>query len=312
MLVPYNRGLLKISAATVLRQTSVDLSCGADLAADRITVTIPAKVTFGLVPVTDASDARVAISDLCRALSEATGVSVLPHRAPSAEALASAIHARRVHLAWMSPTLFVTSLTLAEVTPLVQTVREGAAAYHSALFVEDQSPLRSLSSLKRVRAAWVSPTSAAGYLVPRIALARRGLDLRAVFASETFYKSHSAVAAAVLEGRADVGATFAVFRGGDPHEPLLRAGFDGISEVAKARVIDVAGPVPADMVVCQMGVPYAVRSRLARALRALGDDAAMKAVIGKLFGADGFVDFEPDALQSLRDIVEAGRQLAVA
>jgi phosphonate transport system substrate-binding protein len=243
-------------------------------------VTIPAKVTFGLVPATDVSDARVALADLCAALADATGVSVQPHRAPSPEALAS--------------------------------VREGVAAYHSALFVDERSPIHAVSSLKNVRAAWVSPTSAAGYLVPRIALARRGLDLRRVFTSETFYKSHHAAAAAVLEGHADVGATFAVFRAGDPHEPLVRAGFDGVGGGPRPRVIDVTGPVPADMVVCQTGVPYAVRARIARALRALADDPPMRGVIAKLFGADGFVDFEPAVLQSVKDIVSAGRQLAVA
>ena len=73
--------------------------------------------------------------------------------------------------------------------------------------------MRTIQDLKGLNVAWVEQTSAAGYLFPRAALLQAGLKPAELFKTETFVGDHAAVCKAVLDGKADVGATYADDRG---------------------------------------------------------------------------------------------------
>lgn len=265
------------------------------------------RLTFGMVPVSEDARTRVHLGDFCALLGKGLDAVIVPHRAPSPLALASAMQTGRVHIAWLSPTLLITSGGPAGVLPLVSSVRQGVTVYHAVLFVATGSRVQRIEDLSRARAAWVAPTSASGYLFSRLALARRGLDLATLFDVETFYDTHGRAAAAVLDGRADVGATFAVYEGGDPTRSLVRAGFSDVIPGLTARIIDVAGPIPADMIVTVPGVPLPVRSALTVALRRIGDDPTAREPLRALFGVDSF---RPFSSASLRSLVDLGAELA--
>lgn len=272
------------------------------------------KLTFGLVPVTDDARTRIHLSDLCALLGDAVGGTITPHRAPSPLALASAIQAGRVQLAWLSPTLLVTAAGLSALLPLVSSVREGVTSYHAALFVADTSPLWSVHQLAaaRPRAAWGAPTSASSYLFPRAALRRRGLDPRKLFSAETFHDTHGGVAEAVLRGKADVGATFAVYEGGDPTRRLSRAGFLGVVPGRTGRVLDVAGPIPSDLIASVPAVPVWARSALSVALQRIAEHPDAREPLRALFGVERFAPFSAGALPALRALVDLGREPAPA
>jgi phosphonate transport system substrate-binding protein len=272
------------------------------------------KLTFGLVPVTDDARTRIHLSDLCALLSEAVGGVITPHRAHSPLALASAVQSGRVQLAWLSPTLLVTAAGLSSILPLVSSVREGVTSYHAALFVDASSPFWSVQQLAaaRARVAWLAPTSASGYLFPRAALRRRGLDPRKLFSAETFHDTHGGVAEAVLRGKADVGATFAVYEGGDPTRRLARAGFLGVVPGRTGRVIEVAGPIPADIIASVPGVPVWARAALTVALQRIADHPAAREPLKALFGVERFAPFSAAALPGLRALVDLGRETAPA
>jgi phosphonate transport system substrate-binding protein len=270
------------------------------------------KLTFGLVPHRDDDNIRTVLNDFCALLSRLAGVTLLPHRAPSPSALAAAVHSGRVQLAWMSPTLLVTDPRLSNVVPLVSSVREGASFYHSVLFVAEGGPVRRLADLQGRHAAWVAPTSASGYLFPRLSLARRGLDLGTLFASETFCQSFSVVSEAVLvTGEADVGASFAVFEGADPQRQLLRAGFLDAELGRPARIIDIAGPIAADVIVVSSSLPLGLRLRLSTTLQHMVDEPQGRELLGTLFGVDGFNTVSPESLRTLRDFVKMARELGL-
>jgi phosphonate transport system substrate-binding protein len=267
------------------------------------------RLTFGLVPVTDDARIRLHLGDFCALLGGLVGGVIVPHRAPSPLALASAMQAGRVQIAWLSPTLMMTSSELASVIPLASSVREGVTAYHGALFVAEGSPIRSIHQIAGTRAAWVAPTSAGGYLFPRASLRRRGLDPRTLFSSETFYDTHGRVAEAVFHGKADVGATFAVYEGGDPTRRLATAGFLNAVPGRTGRVLDVAGPIPADIIAGVPGVPIWVRSALTVALQRVGESPAAREALKALFGVERFAPFSASSLRALRTLVELGRGL---
>ena len=268
-------------------------------------------LTFGCVPHSEDVTVRAVLGDFCARLSELCHVPVRPHRAPSPSALASAFDAGRVDIAWASPVLVLTARELERAIPLVSSVREGEASYHSVLFTAASSTIRSPSDITQARAAWVARTSAAGFLIPRLALASRGFVPDEIFSVEAFLHSHGAVVKAVLEGDADVGATFAVFERGDPTKPLVRSGLTGMADHGEARILLAVGPIPADLMVARADVPITVRAALTTVLEHLAEDEAGAAAARTLFGTDVFQRFEPGALEPLRADVESGRALGL-
>jgi len=265
-------------------------------------------LVFGCVPHVEDETVRARLNDFCAALAAISGVSVRAHRAPSPAALAGACATGRVDLAWVSPTLYLSSDAFRQAVPLVSSVREGATLFHAVLFVAEGALIRSPMDLRGKRAAWVAPTSASGYIVPRLALARYGLDPRGLFAAEEFYDSHGGVARAVHDGVADVGATYAVFEGANATLRVVRAGYENVPEL-RARILHAAGPIPSDLVVASREVPIVTRAALVRALEHV-HETAHDAVVA-LFGADSFRSFVTGALEPLRAEVETGVALGL-
>lgn len=268
-----------------------------------------ARLTFGLVPSRDDPETRVMLNDLCARLAQATGLTFAAHRAPSPAALASALGGGRVHFAWVSPTLMVTAEQMAGVVPLLSAVREGVTAYHSVLFAPRASPVRTFEQLRGCRIGWVAPSSAAGYILPRISLVRRGIDVRTAFAREAFFGSHIATARAALAGEVDAAATFAVFERGDARGRMVKAGYFDAGDPRQVRVLDVAGPVPSDLIVASPQVTPGVRAVVARAFEALAGDEVARMFLRELVGTDCFRPFSATVLAELAALVRSGREL---
>src|SRR5687768_4017326 len=125
---------------------------------------------FALSPAVDDEATRMAAAELCALLSADAGHDIEPLILASPEELSEALASGRAPFAWVSPTLLL-SPRLATVVPLLSSVREGQAFFHSIVFAAQSSSVRTLNDLRGVRAAWVAPTSASGYLVPRLSLA---------------------------------------------------------------------------------------------------------------------------------------------
>ncbi|APR77797.1 methyl-accepting chemotaxis protein [Minicystis rosea] len=263
----------------------------------------PTSLTFGVVPFTNDQSARLVLKDFCVALGAALDVTVQPHLSPSPVALASAIHAGRVHVAWISPTLLVTSRNLGGVVPIASTVRAGLTSYHAALFVRQSSSIHTPEELEGAHVGWVAASSAAGYIFPRLALGRRGLDPTALFGMESFLDTHGDVAKAVSQKNVDVGATFVVFENGDPSRSVVRAGFLEIEAPPPFRIVLTAGPIPADVIVASPTVSATLRARLLGAAQALARDTASRSIISTLFGAQEFAPFSASSLRALEELV---------
>jgi len=258
------------------------------------------QIIFGCVPAVDDVATRARLLELCVALGRELGTRVVAYRASSPGALARAFGAGEVDLAWVSPTLALTAPELRSGVPIASSVRQGAVHYHGVLFVRADSPLRSPMDLAGTRVAWVDPSSASGYLFPRMTLAVRGLDVTNLFDEETFHDSHGAVAQAVLSGAADVGATFAAFEHGDPTRRLMRAGFMDVAEPEDARILLATTAIPADLMIADSRLHDRWRSQLLLALTQLSADPTAARAMRHLQGAEGFAQCEEEPLKELR------------
>lgn len=265
------------------------------------------RIVFGMVPQRDDDKARLLLSDLCTYLVQQTGISVIPHRAPTAEALASALRSGRVQVAWTGALLMLLSEHMTDMVPILSAVREGAGFYHSVLYALADSPVRDLVAAKGKRIAWVAASSAAGYVVPRLSLMRAGIPVKGYFAQEIFAGSHAHTARALAQGQVDLAGTYAIFEDGDPKKRIVRAGFLTFDPHMKVRILDVSGPIPSDLIVTTPQVPPDVRRSLAAAFQRISIDRASKEIMTDLIGADGFVPFTPAVLREVRALVDVAR-----
>ncbi|PKN49320.1 MAG: hypothetical protein CVU63_02470 [Deltaproteobacteria bacterium HGW-Deltaproteobacteria-20] len=152
---------------------------------------------FGVVPVVDGPTFRADLSRVCRALGYYLGTTVECRPLPTYAKLVTLLSQGQLDAAWVPPVVAMDCGAMRIARPRIAMVRQRETAYHAVLFTLQDSPIRSLADLQKVRAAWVSPDSASGYLVPLASLRARGVSLSKAFADQIFVGTHEAVARAV-------------------------------------------------------------------------------------------------------------------
>jgi phosphonate transport system substrate-binding protein len=252
-------------------------------------------LTLAIVRSEDPASAKVKLEALRAALARELATEVASEHHLRYETLVEAMEAGSVSMAWMPPLLALSLEDRGVARPLVLPVRQGSTSFRAAFFV----PLgakRPLRELRGARVAWVDPSSAAGYRVPRAMVEAEGYDPRSFFASETFYESHDRVVAAVLGELADVGATYCRV---DDDGKVVWSGWTESDGTASARVEAsvISGPIPNDAFVVSASLEDAVRERL---LAVLTSDSPASLAARRLFNAAELVAAERSHYTALR------------
>ncbi len=242
--------------------------------------------------------------ELCEILSRKVGCHFYPHHAVSYRDLIEATDRGDLGLAWMPPIGAIELSERGKLAPLVIPSRGGCTSFHSALIVRRGGP-KSITELKGYRAAWVEKESAAGYVVPRMHLATKGIDPNHYFSQELVLHSHFAVVDAVVSGRVDVGATFCSL---DPiTKRVITAGWtapDG-TNLRPVDVLATFGPIPNDAVAAATKLPADVRARVTRFFLEL--ESRERALLNDLVHATTFRVCAPAHFEPLRHIIRAAR-----
>ena len=166
----------------------------------------------------------------------------------------------------------------------------------------EHSPWKSVEEVHAARAAWVDRSSAAGYVFPRLLLAAHGVDPATAFQQESFVQSHAEVVRHVVNGLADVGATFASL---SPAGKVLRGGWtepDG-SNPKPVHVLATFGPIPNDAMAVSTALAPDLRAALTRAALNTGATPTLRAALRHLFGADALAPVAEETYAELRALV---------
>lgn len=258
----------------------------------------PARTESALVfaVVTGSSAAKPHLATLCRELSQTLDREVTPKILPSYTALPKWLESGGAHIVWAPPLVAVEIARSGAATLVLSCSRGGDTGYHAALFTQHSSSIATLTDLKGVHVAWVDSQSAAGYVVPRMHLAREGLDPTKLFGRESFLGTHERVAIAVLDGDADVGATYVSL---DPvtKRPMSAGWLEAGAGVNGAFVLATAGPIPSDAIALSNRLTPETRAKITKALTRLPVSAPES--VGALFRADGFVPAQIAAFDEL-------------
>ena len=256
---------------------------------------VPRAIAVGIALTIDPQLTRSLLEQFCLALSDATGIEVIPRGVSSYQRLLDDVSEGNVDIVWLPPIIAVRAAASGAVRPFALPLRAGTSSYTAALFTSRESHIRTLDDLDDLRAAWVDPESAAGYLLVRAHLAQQGIDLHRAFSENTFFGSHDAVADAVVNKRADVGATFAYL---DEQGHPLRAGWGH----ASVRIIAKAGPIPNDLIAARTGLSDLL-VRLVQSALIDVQNAELRQAARALLSADGFIVPQPDHLQPLERLL---------
>lgn len=243
-------------------------------------------------------DAAVTLAHLerfCHALERTLGITAEPLQTRSYSELVKAFAERELDLAWLPPVVALEASNQGLARPLVAPVRGGASTFHAALFSPSKSRLERVADIAGARVAWVDRESAAGYVVVRAALRAEAHDLARMFSAETFHGSHQAVVQAVVDGTADVGATY-LHR--DERGALLRAGW-GSHDM---RPVFEHGPIPSDVLAAASGIERELAQRVADELCASTSSHLLGAA-RLLFEADRFARVDRDHLATLAPLL---------
>lgn len=265
----------------------------------------PHRLTFGLVPPASFLAVEPRVNAFLRWVSERAGVQLVRRQARSYDELVKLLRAGDLDVAWLPPIPFARLDQEAVVRALVAAERGGVDQYVSVLLTRADSDISALADVKGKRMAWVDPLSATGYVVPRMRMAARFPGGNAkVFATETFHGSHAAVARALLDGAADVGATYGGFtdEGALVRGPFLEVGADANA----LRVVEAFGAIPPDVIAAHARVAPAIGDALAVAFEQTSKDPLALEHVHVLFGAMFFIQKPLVGYDLLRSEVEHG------
>jgi len=201
----------------------------------------------------------------------------------SYEGLTRAFVAGEVDFAWLPPIPLVALERRKGAVPLVSHHRDGTSHFHSVLVSHRAAELKRPAALVGKRAAWVDPYSASGYVLPRIELARRGIDPKTAFATERFYRSHTAAVRAVLERKADFAGTWL---GRDASGVIVRAPWQDMVGGEAVRIVETFGVIPSDTIAARPALALGEAERVRQALMATS--RTHPHLVRDLFGVDEF------------------------
>ncbi|MEO7111038.1 MAG: PhnD/SsuA/transferrin family substrate-binding protein [Polyangiaceae bacterium] len=261
------------------------------------------KLVFALAWQRNAGPVGDDLAEFFAWLSDQIQVRVVPRSALSYPELAEMMRGGGADLAWLPPIVYTRLEGEGHVVSIATHQRAGSSRFESVLIVRRDSAIGDLEDLRDRRVGWVDRWSAAGYVLPRIALLARGVDPRELFGEERFFGSHDSAVHALLAERVDAVATFARVdeRGNFPEGGWSHA----VGADARVRVLAGFGSIPADVTAAHTKVDSALRQKVAVALAAVGSHPQALELARRIFGIDRFRSDEQPDYEGLRRALES-------
>lgn len=166
---------------------------------------------------------------------------------------------------------------------------EGETGYYSVLVVRADSPVTSLAGMKGHSLGYVDYNSTSGYLYPRAALRKQGIDPDKYFGKTSFAGGQTQAVMALANGQFD-GAILQA-SGGTPETgftrgPLRTMARQGLVDIKDFRIIWTAGPIPSEALITRTDRPQALIDLVRGAMGALPyDEPELWPEIGQLDGS---------------------------
>lgn len=248
-------------------------------------------VTVAIQPTANAAEIQSQATELESYLERETGYNIDIYVPTSYAGMVEALRFGQADVAFMSawPTYLAVqkagaTLELAEVRQVIigdDAVEE--TFYYSYWVTKPGAPYQGLEDLEGAKAAFPSPLSTSGYVIPMKTLVDEGLvtvpqggtiDPKTYFSEVLFAGGYAQGWEALKNDQVDVSII-----AGDVSESLYR------EVLANTKVIHEQGPIPSHGVVFSKDVDPQVKQNLKAALLKLGQDDASREIMKKLVSA---------------------------
>lgn len=257
------------------------------------------RLSFGLVVPPSAEETLTRFGELARWLKKTDKLDLEGRPVATYKDLVTSVRDGSSDVAWLPPVAYA---WLAEaVTPLGSIVREGKTSYASALVVREDASFQTLADLAGVRAGWVDPWSATGYVVPRLELARAKIEPGAL-GEETFYGSHREALLALGRGDCDVVGTYAR----PPDDGRAVTGAWSEIDDLRVRVLATFERIPTDVIAVRRNLGPLEYERTIGAFRDACRDVEGRSLVHALFGGDELNEALEPGHEALRRAYEIG------
>ncbi len=197
-------------------------------------------------------------------------------------AIVEALRNKSADAGFMGPLQYLLAREHAGARPILGEIYNGAATYHSKIFVRKDSGFKELADLEGKNIAFVDPISSSGYLYPLATFVDAGLIRNRDGADGFFRKIYFAggdeqALRAVLNGFVDAAGigeySFSLLRGEEREEVI---------SIAESR------PIPSHCVVVRGGLDPHLAKGLEEALLAL-NEGPHRSLLKQLYNVDGYV-----------------------
>lgn len=254
-------------------------------------------ITLAIQPTAQASDIESQANELEQYLEQETGYDIQIYVPTSYAGVVEALRFGKADIAFMSAWPAYLAVEKAGATLEIAEVREvvigdtltAETFYYSYWVVPKDSPYNTLEDLKGKRAAFSSPLSTSGYVMPMKTMVETGLitvekgkevDPKSYFSDVVFAGGYSQAWEALKSNKVDVSII-----AGDVSEKLYR-------EVREnTKTIHEQGPIPSHGVVFSKEMDSDAKMEIKLAMLKMGKDDSTKQIMRKLVSAI-FVGFE--------------------
>jgi phosphonate transport system substrate-binding protein len=183
-------------------------------------------------------------------LSRITGLPVRNYEASDYNGVIQALASGQADMVQMGPAAYANAdAQIGDKAKPILAVRnpQGGTGYYAALAVRADSPYRTIQDLKGKSIGWVDFNSASGYVYPRYAMRKEGIDPDTFFGKSAISGGHTQGVMAMANGQFD--GILVTASGGDPEQGFTSGAIftmarRGLVNRDDFRMIWFAGPIP--------------------------------------------------------------------
>jgi len=241
-------------------------------------------------------DGRAVANALSAALARPVEFEVVP-----AADLPGILASGKADIGWLTALEYIAAekASNGKIQPVAKALHAGLPFYRSVLFTSKKNKqILTPADLKGKKLAFVSETSAAGYVIPHAALLRAGLTEAEIKANGTFLGDHAAVCKAVADGTDAAGATLSNDKAGGQIAGCAETLGKQVSEL---KVLSISDPIPNDVFALKPDSSSEDFAALRAALIDLDKSADGKKTLAEHLHSEGFIPAEDGDFAPLRE-----------
>lgn len=260
----------------------------------------PRVLRIGFIPSENAEDVARKARGLTALLQHELHAAVTPFVAGDYSGVIEAMKTKHLDMAYFSPGAYVLAERNAHAKAILKVLRGGKSTFYCAIITRRDSGLLSLRDLKGKVFAFGDPASLSGSLYPQLMLQQEGINPKRDFRQTFCAGGHDAIVLAVLNRKADAGATFANDNQGHSGAWVQFAP----KRRNEIRVLAFSKALPSDVIAVSGDLDPALVAQIKGALVRLAATREGRDQFRRMYHVDGFAPAEPGDYAPVREVFD--------